>query len=72
MEETGPTGTDIKVSLKSLSATLNKEEYPLAKAAVSNLSFDVEQRGSDQKVIGSIGNMSLSDMSPYGSLYRER
>eukprot|EP00794_Sanderia_malayensis_P015340 gene15340-16917_t len=71
-EEARITGTDIRVSMKSLAATLNKERYPLAKAVVSSLSFDVEQRGSDQKVIGSIGNMSLSDMSPYGRLYRER
>ena len=65
-------GTNIKVSMKSLSATLNKEQYPLAKAVVSNLSFDVEQRGPDQQVDGSIGYISLSDMSPHGSLYRER
>lgn len=58
--------------MKSLSATLNKERYPLAKAVVSNLSFDVEQRGPNQQIEGSIGYISLSDMSPHGSLYRER
>ena len=65
-------GTNIKVSMKSLSATLNKEQYPLAKAVVSNLSVDVEQRGPNQQVAGCIGYISLYDMSPHGSLYRER
>ena len=65
-------GTNIKVSMKSLSATLNKEQYPLAKAVISNLNFDIEQRGPDQQVVGSIGYISLSDMSPHGNLYRER
>ena len=65
-------GTNIKVSMKSLSATLNKEQYPLAKAVISNLNFDMEQRGPDQHVVGSIGYISLSDMSPHGTLYRER
>lgn len=65
-------GTNIKVSMKSLSATLNKERYPLAKAVVSNLILDVEQRGPDQQFAGSIGYISLSDMSPHGALYRER
>ena len=65
-------GTDIKVSMKSLSATLNKEKYPLAHSVVSNLNFDVEQRGPDQQVTGSIGYISLCDMSPHGSLYKER
>ena len=65
-------GTNFKVSMKSLSATLNKEQYPLAKAVVSNLNVDIEQQGPNQQVAGSIGYISLSDMSPHGSLYRER
>ena len=64
--------TDIKLAMQSFSLSLNKEEYPLAKARISNLSCDLGLRGSNQEINGSIGRLTLMDMSPKGALYKEK
>ncbi|XP_072833810.2 intermembrane lipid transfer protein VPS13D [Pogona vitticeps] len=63
-----------KVDLKvhSLSLVLNKATNELAKANVSKLVTHVEMIEGDLALQGSIGSLSLSDLTSHGELYRER
>lgn len=64
--------SDIKVRVHSLSLTLNKPQYPLAKASVGGLDVGVLLKDGNISVNGSLKTMSLIDLTPSGSLYRER
>lgn len=64
--------TEVDLSVKSLSLTLNKPEYELAKAKVSGLTTHMAMRDENMTVKGQLGSISLRDQSPQGSLYRER
>ncbi|MGH0120150.1 UNVERIFIED_CONTAM: hypothetical protein FKN15_065311 [Acipenser sinensis] len=74
-EEEGKTeGVNTKLDLKvhALSLVLNKKTNELAKASVSKLSTHVEMIDGDLSLQGSLGSLSLSDLTPHGDLYRER
>ncbi|KAM6977932.1 LOW QUALITY PROTEIN: intermembrane lipid transfer protein VPS13D [Aplochiton taeniatus] len=67
-------GLNTKLDLKvhSLSLVLNKKTNELAKASVSKLSAHLEMLEGDLALQGSLGSLSLSDLTPHGDLYRER
>ncbi|MGH0118333.1 UNVERIFIED_CONTAM: hypothetical protein FKN15_048569 [Acipenser sinensis] len=74
-EEEGKTGgvnTKLDLKVHALSLVLNKKTNELAKASVSKLSTHVEMIDGDLSLQGSLGSLSLSDLTPHGDLYRER
>ncbi|XP_067328891.1 intermembrane lipid transfer protein VPS13D isoform X8 [Anolis sagrei] len=69
-QDTVNTKVDLKVH--SLSLVLNKATNELAKANVSKLITHVDMIEGDLSLHGSIGSLSLSDLTSHGELYRER
>ncbi|XP_051961416.1 intermembrane lipid transfer protein VPS13D-like [Xyrauchen texanus] len=69
-EERVNTKLDLKVH--SLSLVLRKKTSELAKASVSKLFTHMEMIDGDLALQGSLGSLSLSDLTPQGDLYRER
>lgn len=69
-EEKVNTKLDLKVH--SLSLVLNKKTNELAKASVSKLFTHLEMIEGDLALQGTLGSLSLSDLTPHGDLYRER
>lgn len=67
-----PVNTKLDVKVHSLSLVLNKTTSELAKANVSKLVAHLEMIEGDVASQGSIGSLSLSDLTPHGELYRER
>ncbi|KAG8142172.1 hypothetical protein E2320_006131, partial [Naja naja] len=70
LEESVNSKLDLKVH--SLSMVLNKATNELAKANVSKLVTHMETTEGDLTFRGSIGSLSLSDLTSHGELYRER
>jgi len=64
--------TEMKLSIASLSLALNKQQYELARAQVSNVAADIIARDGNLAITGQLGSILLQDTSPHGSLYRER
>ncbi|XP_037336994.2 intermembrane lipid transfer protein VPS13D isoform X1 [Pungitius pungitius] len=64
--------TKVDVKVHSLSLVLNKKLNELARASVSKLSAHLEMLDGDLALQGSLGSLSLSDLTPHGDLYRER
>ncbi|XP_068605139.1 intermembrane lipid transfer protein VPS13D [Brachionichthys hirsutus] len=64
--------TKVDLKVHSLSLVLNKKSNELARASVSKLSAHWELLDGDLALQGSLGSLSLSDLTPHGDLYRER
>ncbi|XP_053136918.1 intermembrane lipid transfer protein VPS13D isoform X2 [Hemicordylus capensis] len=64
--------TKVDLKVHSLSLVLNKTTNELAKANVSKLVTHVEMIEGDLALQGSIGSLSLSDLTSHGEFYRER
>ena len=64
--------SQFKVRVSSLSLTLNKANYPLAKAKITGLSGVLTIRENDMTVKGKLMKINLMDMSPHGKMYREK
>ncbi|XP_069467009.1 intermembrane lipid transfer protein VPS13D [Ambystoma mexicanum] len=62
----------LDVKVHSLSLILNKTTNELAKASVSKLVAHREITDGDLALQGSIGSLSLSDLTVHGEFYRER
>ena len=62
----------INLKVKSFSLRLNKPEYELSRAQISQLSSHITTRDGNLAVTGQLGSISLTDQSPHGELYRER
>ncbi|XP_030623060.1 vacuolar protein sorting-associated protein 13D [Chanos chanos] len=67
-----PVNTKLDLKVHSLSLVLNKKTNELAKASVSKLFAHMEMIEGDLALQGSLGSLSLSDLTPHGDLYRER
>ncbi|XP_046280637.1 intermembrane lipid transfer protein VPS13D isoform X2 [Marmota monax] len=67
-----PVNTKLDLKVHSLSLVLNKTTSELAKANVSKLVAHLEMIEGDLALQGSIGSLSLSDLTSHGELYRER
>ena len=64
--------TEVTLQVSSLSLTLNKAQYPLAKASVSGLTTQIDMRDGNFAAKGKLAAISVTDMSPHGALYREK
>ncbi|XP_043916363.1 vacuolar protein sorting-associated protein 13D [Protopterus annectens] len=64
--------TRLDLKVHSLSLVLNKKTNELAKASTAKLSAHMEIIDGDLALHGSLGSLSLSDLTPHGELYRER
>ncbi|XP_034393657.1 vacuolar protein sorting-associated protein 13D isoform X3 [Cyclopterus lumpus] len=71
-ETTESVNTKVDLKVHSLSLVLNKKLNELARASVSKLSAHLEMLDGDLALQGSLGSLSLSDLTPHGDLYRER
>ncbi|XP_027253957.1 vacuolar protein sorting-associated protein 13D isoform X7 [Cricetulus griseus] len=67
-----PVNSKLDLKVHSLSLVLSKATSELAKANVSKLVAHVEMIEGDLALQGSIGSLSLSDLTPHGDFYRER
>ncbi|XP_030661823.1 vacuolar protein sorting-associated protein 13D isoform X1 [Nomascus leucogenys] len=67
-----PVNTKLDLKVHSLSLVLNKTTSELAKASVSKLVAHLEMIEGDLTLQGSIGSLSLSDLTSHGEFYRER
>uniref|UniRef100_A0A286Y024 Vacuolar protein sorting 13 homolog D n=1 Tax=Cavia porcellus TaxID=10141 RepID=A0A286Y024_CAVPO len=67
-----PVNTKLDLKVHSLSLVLNKTTSELAKANVSKLAAHLEMIEGDLALQGSIGSLSLSDLTSHGEFYRER
>ncbi|XP_004678577.1 PREDICTED: vacuolar protein sorting-associated protein 13D isoform X2 [Condylura cristata] len=67
-----PVNTRLDLKVHSLSLVLNKTTSELAKANVSKLMAHMEMIEGDLALQGSIGSLSLSDLTSHGEFYRER
>ncbi|KAK1340487.1 hypothetical protein QTO34_019057 [Cnephaeus nilssonii] len=67
-----PVNTKLDLKVHSLSLVLNKTTSELAKANVSKLMAHLEMIEGDLALQGSIGSLSLSDLTAHGEFYRER
>eukprot|EP00057_Strongylocentrotus_purpuratus_P014712 XP_011669186.1 PREDICTED: vacuolar protein sorting-associated protein 13D [Strongylocentrotus purpuratus] len=63
---------EMQVHLASLSLILNKPDYELAKASVSEVNAHMTNMEGNLEVKGHMGSMSVLDLTPHGRLYRER
>ena len=68
----GHVNSEYKVRVSSLSLTLNKVNYPLAKIKIAGLSSMVYLRENNMRVKGKLMKINLLDMSPHGKMYREK
>lgn len=66
------TNSEINLKVKSLTVVLNKPEYKLASANISNFTSDMSLRDHTYSIKGTLGRISLSDLSPHGHLYPEK
>lgn len=64
--------SEINLKVKSLTVVLNKPEYKLASANISNFTTGMSLRDYTYSIKGSLGSISLSDLSPYGHMYPEK
>ncbi|XP_023192292.1 vacuolar protein sorting-associated protein 13D isoform X1 [Xiphophorus maculatus] len=72
-EETAPVvNTKLDLKVHSLTLILNKKLHELARASVSKLSIHLDTHDGDLRIHGSLGSLSLSDLTPHGDFYRER
>ncbi|XP_043974274.1 vacuolar protein sorting-associated protein 13D isoform X2 [Gambusia affinis] len=72
-EERAPAvNTKLDLKVHSLTLILNKKLHELARASVSKLSTHLDTRDGDLRIHGSLGSLSLSDLTPHGDFYRER
>ncbi|XP_063292174.1 intermembrane lipid transfer protein VPS13D isoform X2 [Pelobates fuscus] len=66
------TNTRMDLKVHSLSLVLKQTTSELAKASVSKLAAHLEIIEGDLELQGSIGSLSLSDLTQHGELYTER
>ena len=64
--------SEFNVRVSSLSLTLNKAKYPLAKIKIAGLTSLVNLRENNMSVQGKLMKINLMDMSPHGKMYREK
>ena len=64
--------SELDIEVRSLTLVLNRPQYEVARANISHLSTQVFSHSHEQTIKGRLGSMSLLDLTPHGSLYRER
>ena len=67
------TNTRLKLSIQSLALLLCQPEHEIAEAKASSLYTRVENKWGDTRVDGTLGALTLDDLTPHGSgLYAQR
>jgi vacuolar protein sorting-associated protein 13D len=64
--------SELDISIKSLTLVLVKPDYELARANVSNARFIVTKQGVGKIIEGSLGSISVIDLTTHGCIYREK
>ncbi|KAL7019068.1 hypothetical protein ACKWTF_011000 [Chironomus riparius] len=64
--------SELDITIKSLTLVLVKPEYELARANVSNARFIVTKVGLAKTIEGSLGSISVTDLTVHGCIYREK
>lgn len=67
-----PLRSETEIEVRSLTLVLIQSEKEIAKANVSNANMHILKANGKTKVSGSLGSMSLLDLTPHGRFYRER
>ncbi|KAL0131079.1 hypothetical protein PUN28_002577 [Cardiocondyla obscurior] len=68
-----PARSETEIDVRSLTLVLTQLEREIAKANVSNASMHILKTiDGKTKISGSLGSMSLLDLTPHGRFYRER
>ncbi|XP_076684056.1 vacuolar protein sorting 13D isoform X4 [Andrena cerasifolii] len=67
-----PLRSETEIEVRSLTLVLIQSEREIAKANVSNANMHILKVNGKTKVSGSLGSMSLLDLTPHGRFYRER
>ena len=64
--------SEFDVKVKSLSLILNRPEYEVASITAKNYTSKVTLRDRNFAICGSLGNLSLKDLTANGLLYKDR
>ncbi|GLH07616.1 Vacuolar protein sorting-associated protein 13D [Gryllus bimaculatus] len=64
--------SEVYIDVRSFTLVLNRLNYEVARANISNLTTSVRSNSCETIIEGRIGSMSLLDLSPHGQLYCER
>ena len=64
--------TDVKFQVSALTLTLSKTRYPIAKVKAFGLFTHINMQDGNFAAKGRLSSMSVTDMSPHGTLYREK
>ncbi|XP_058797313.1 intermembrane lipid transfer protein Vps13D isoform X2 [Phymastichus coffea] len=67
-----PIHSKTDVEINSLTLILTQPEREIARVNISNVSSHIVKIDGTTKVSGSLGSMSLLDLTPHGRFYRER
>ena len=64
--------SEVNLKVENLTIILNKPEYELAQASISKLTSHISLREGNFDMTGQLGKMMLVDLSPHGTLYKEK
>lgn len=65
-----PVHSETEIEINSLTLVLRQPEREIARANISNASMHIVKADGINKVSGSLGSMSLLDLTPHGRFYR--
>lgn len=61
-----------EVEIRSFNILLNRKEYEVAEATVSNLTWEMASMRGNLDITGKLGSITLQDLTSAGRMYRER
>ncbi|XP_014665862.1 PREDICTED: vacuolar protein sorting-associated protein 13D-like [Priapulus caudatus] len=64
--------SEVELVVKSFTVVLNKVDYELARLNMSSLAAHISLRDGNSTMLGKLGSISVTDLTPHGDLYRER
>lgn len=64
--------TDVKFQVSALTLILSKKRYPIAKVKTFGLFTHIKMQDGNFAAEGKLSSVSVTDMSPHGTLYREK
>lgn len=65
-----PVHSETEIEINSLTLVLRQPEREIARANISNANMHIVKADGINKVSGSLGSMSLLDLTPHGRFYR--
>ena len=61
-----------EVEVRSFNLLLNRKDYEVAEATVSNLTWEMASMRGNLDITGKLGSITVEDLTPAGRMYRER